>query len=266
MHIHCCLPSSALSQVERAFPPPHRVSCSPDLNVAIARLRDPACDALIVDPTIGGESATPERLAALSAASGEPQRAPILGYLSVTASAVKAAHSLARLGASEIIVRGVDDSVASLRRTLHRVVSDHAAAKLVVGSNLLASLPAAIADAIVAMFRRPERLRSVSDLAASAGTTRRSLDRHLARAGLAPARTLLACARAHVAFRLLAGGVVRPSGAALLAGYPSHRALTREFRALTGHVPSGVPSRLTSDVFIATVTRRLARSDGARRA
>ena len=263
MHIHCCLPSSALSQVERAFPPPHRVSCSADWNVAVARLRDPACDALIVDPTIGGEGATHQRLTALSAASGESRRAPIVGYVSVTASAVKAAHSLARLGASEIVVRGVDDSVAALRRTLHRVVADHAAARLVVGSNLLAALPAAIADAIVTLFRRPERVRSVSDLAASAGTTRRSLDRYLARAGLAPARTLLACARAHAAFQLLAAGGVRLSGAARLAGYPSARALTREFRALTGQVPSGVPSRLTSDLFIATVTRRLVRSDGA---
>jgi AraC-like DNA-binding protein len=239
------------------------VSCSADWNVTLACLRDPACDALIIDPTIGGEGATPERLTALSAASGELPTPAILGYVSVTASAVKAAHSLARIGASEIVVRGVDDSVASLRRTLHRVVADHAAARLVIGSNLLAALPSAIAEAIVTLFRRPERVRSVPDLAASAGTTRRSLDRYLARAGLASARTLLGCARAHAAFQLLASRSVGPSGAAIRVGYPSLRALTREFRALTGHVPSGVPSRLTSDLFIATVSRRLMRSDGA---
>ena len=139
-------------------------------------------------------------------------------------------------------------------------MTDHAAARLVAGApDLLAALPASVAEAVVALFSRPERTRSIDDLAATAGTTRRTLDRHLARAGLASARTLLACARAHAAYRLLATGAVRPSGAASMVGYPSPRALTREFRALTGHVPSAVPSRLSQERLMATLSRHLVR-------
>lgn len=260
MNVHCCLPSIALSQVERALPPPHRVSSSPDWNVAIAKLRDPACDAILVDPTAGSDRMAGERLAAIASTLATAQGTPIIGYVPVTTAAIKAAHRLARLGASEIVVRGLDDTAVALRATVQRVVMDHAAARLVTGApGLLAGLPTVVADAIAMLFARPERTRSVADLARAAGTTRRTLDRLLARAGLAPARTLLSCARAHAAYRLLAAGGVRPSGVASLVGYASPRALTREFRALTGDVPSAVPSRLTSERFVASVSRRLMR-------
>lgn len=224
----------------------------------LTRLRDGACDAVIVDPDVAGERPPAERLSALAAVG--PSGVPILGYVSVTATAIKAAHTLARLGASEIIVRGFDDSAATLATTVRRAVTEHAASCLVRSStSLFANLPARVADAVVMLFRRPERTKSVDELAATAGTTRRSLDRHLARAGLAPARTLLACARANAAYHLLAGGGIRPAGAASLIGYASPRALAREFRALTGHAPSAVPARLPPQMFLATVNRRLTR-------
>ena len=259
VHIHCCLSSVALSQLSRAFPPPNRITSSSDWNVVLSRLRDRSCDAVIVDPDVAGERPAAERLSALAATGVAP--VPILGYVSVTASAIKAAHTLARLGASEIIVRGFDDSPAALVATVHRAVTEHAATRLVRSStSLFASLPATVADAVVALFRRPERTKSVDELAANAGTTRRSLDRHLARAGLAPARTLLACARANAAYHLLAGGGMRSASAASLVGYASSRALAREFRAVTGHAPSAVPARLPPELFVATVNRRLTRT------
>ena len=261
MIVHCCLPPLALAQVQRALPPPHRVSSSPDWDVVVARLRDRACDLVIVDPGVSGDRSAPDRLAALGAAVSNAHTTPILGYVSVTAGSVRAAHALARLGASDIVVRGVDDSPDAMAATIRRVVTDHAASRLVTAATGgFASLPTPIATAITMLFRRPELTRSVSDLARTAGTTRRSLDRHLARAGLAPARVLLACARTNAAYHLLAAGAVRPAVAASLVGYGSPRALTREFRMLTGHVPSAVPGRLTSELFTATVSRRLTRS------
>lgn len=261
MIVHCCLPPLAIAQVRRALPSPHRVSSSPDWDVLLAKLDERSCDLAIVDPNASGEHHAAGRLTALGRALATPSTPPILGYVSVTAGAIKAAHALARLGASEILVRGVDDAPAALMAAVRRVVTDHAAIRLVTTStDRFASLPVPIALAITTLFRRPELTRSVSDLATTARTTRRSLDRHLARAGLAPARTLLACARTNAAFQLLAAGAVRPSGAASLLGYASPRALAREFRMLTGHVPSAVPTRLTSALFIATVSRQLIRS------
>ncbi len=250
----------ALAQIRRAYPPPHRVSSSPDWNVALARLRDHSCDVVIVDPDIGIDRPPAERVAALAHAG--TATVPVLGYVSVTATAIKATHALARLGASDVIVRGLDDGPAALAATVQRAVTDHAATSLVRSTGLFANLPSTIAEAVIMLFRRPDQTRTVDELAANAGTTRRSLDRHLARAGLAPARTLLACARANAAYHLLAGGSVRPAGAATIVGYASPRALAREFRALTGHVPSAVPGRLPPDLFVATVNRHLVRPAG----
>jgi AraC-like DNA-binding protein len=229
--------------------------------VLLTKLRDRTCDVAIIDPAVSGDRSVADRLDGLEDAVSTGNPTPILGYVSVTAASIKAAHTLARLGASEILVRGLDDGPATLLSAVRRVVTDHAAIRLVTTStDRFATLPSSVANAITTLFRRPELTRSVADLAATAGTTRRSLDRHLARAGLAPARTLLACARANAAYHLLAAGAARPSHAALLVGYASSRALAREFRTLTGHVPSAVPTRLTSELFSATVTRRLLRS------
>jgi transcriptional regulator GlxA family with amidase domain len=108
-------------------------------------------------------------------------------------------------------------------------------------------------------FGRPDRVRSVGDLALAARTTRRSLDRWLARAGLPSARTLLSCARANAAYHLLAGGRVRASEAASLVGYGSPRSLSRELQAIAGQPVSAIPLRLSRDAFAAAIERRLAR-------
>jgi AraC-like DNA-binding protein len=261
VNVHCCLPPLAIAQVHRALPPPHRVTSSTDWQVLLTKLRDRTCDVAIIDPAVSGDRFTAVRLDGLEETVSTGSPIPILGYVSVTAASIKAAHTLARLGASDILVRGLDDAPATLLSAVRRVVTDHAAIRLVTTStDRFATLPSAVANAITTLFRRPELTRSVADLAATAGTTRRSLDRHLARAGLAPGRTLLACARANAAYHLLAAGATRPSHAALLVGYASSRALAREFRTLTGHVPSAVPRRLTSELFSATVSRRLLRS------
>ena len=120
------------------------------------------------------------------------------------------------------------------------------------------ALPRRIAAAIQAAFTHPEQVRSVSDLAAAARMTRRSLDRWLARAGFSPARTVLSCARATAAFHLLAGGSVRVAEAALLAGYSSSRSLTRELSTITGCAASEV-TRVPRDAFAATIGQRLVR-------
>ena len=91
-------------------------------------------------------------------------------------------------------------------------------------------------------------------------TTRRTLDRWLARAGLAPARTLLACARVSAAFQLMSSGGVRTRGAAALLGYASPRALSRELQWLAGFGASAVPSHMTHAALVAALRPRLFRN------
>lgn len=260
MIIRCFLSPHSLAQLQRAFPAPHHVENASTWESVLSHLHDRRCDAAIVDPCTDGDQLAEGRLRTLAAAMPGIARVPVIGYLSVTASAMRAVQALVHLGAAEIVIRGVDDSVDALATTVRRAVATCASARVVtaVGAPWDA-LPVRVARAIQSAFRRPERLRSVTDLAIAARTTRRSLDRCLARAGLSPARTVLACARVNATFHLLTSGDVRVAEAARLVGYTSSRSLTREILAVTGYQASAIPAWLSRDAFAASIARRLVR-------
>jgi transcriptional regulator GlxA family with amidase domain len=190
---------------------------------------------------------------------------PLVGYVSVSAPAMRAVQSLTRLGAVEVVIRGVDDSTAALTAAIQRAFATCTARRVVAAvRDPLRALPPHVASAITDAFHHPEHLQSVADLAAAAKTTRRSLDRWLARAGLASARTLLACARANAAFHLLASGRVRRATAASLVGYASSRSLGREMLAITGYPASAVSAGVSRDAFVAALGRKLVREPSDR--
>ena len=260
MIIRCYLSPHFLARVQHAFPPPHRVENASTWEGVLADLRDRRCDAAIVDPCTDGDHLASRRLGTLAGTMPAVARVPLIGYMSVTACAMRAVQALVQLGAAEIVIRGVDDSVDALATTVRRAVATYGSARVVtaIGAPWNA-LPIPVATAIQLAFQRPEQLRSVTDLATAAGTTRRSLDRCLARAGLSPARTVLSCARVNAAFHLLVSGSVRVAEAALLVGYASSRSLTREILAITGCQASAIPARLSRDAFAAALARRLVR-------
>jgi AraC-like DNA-binding protein len=217
------------------------------------------CDVAIVDPCAGGDHCAPSRLNALTQAMGLAPSIPVIGYVSVTASAIRVVQALVRSGAPEIVIRGVDDSLDALAGAIQRAVATSAwggVAGIIATS--VQALPVPVATAIHAAFTHPRQVRSVSDLAAAARMTRRSLDRWLARAGFCPARIVLSCARVNAAFHLLAGGSVRVAEAALLVGYASSRSLTRELSAISG-CPASEATRVSRDAFAAMIGQRLLR-------
>ena len=184
---------------------------------------------------------------------------PVIGYVSVTASAIRVVQTLVRSGAPEIVIRGVDDSGDALAGAIHRAVATcgwGGVASAIEGP--MQALPGPIATAIQAAFTHPQQVRSVADLAVAARMTRRSLDRWLARAGFCPARTVLSCARVNAAFYLLAGGSVRVAEAAAMVGSASSRALTRELGTISGRRASEA-TRIARDAFAATIAQRLVR-------
>jgi len=258
--IRCYLRSHSLAQVQRAFPPPHHVENASTWDVLVSDLRDRRCDVAIIDPCTDGDHGAPGRLGALAVAMRGVAPVPVIGYVNVTACAMRAVQALVQLGASEVVIRGVDDSIDALATTVRRVVATCASARVVtaVGTPWHA-LPVPVATAIQMAFQRPERLHSVTDLATAARTTRRSLDRWLARAGLSPARTVLSCARVNAAFHLLTSGNVRVTEVAMQVVYASSRSLTRDLFAITGYPASAIPARISRDVFAAAIVRRLGR-------
>ena len=257
--ICCYLSPQSLAHVQHAFPPPHCVRNASTWGALVSDLRHRRCDVAIVDPCAGGDHCAPGRLSALSDAMTLVPGVPVIGYVSVTASAIRVVQALVRSGAPEIVIRGVDDSLDALAGAIHRAVATSGWVGIASAIEApLQSLPGPIATAIQAAFRHPQQVRSVSELAAAARMTRRSLDRCLARAGFCPARTLLSCARVNAAFHMLTGGSVRVAEAALLVGYASSRSLTRELSAISG-CSALEAIRVSRDTFVATIGRRLVR-------
>jgi methylphosphotriester-DNA--protein-cysteine methyltransferase len=262
----CHVSPLSLAQLQRALPSPHTVSNASSWDALLVRMRQWMYDVLVVDPCAGDERLATVRLRDLANALGPLPPPAIVGYVSVTATSIRAVQALSRLGALEIVIRGVDDAPSALATALRRAITAHSANQLAASLGpSLAMLPPGVTEALQLMLRSPDRLRSVADLVIAAKTTRRSLDRWLARAGLAPARTLLACARANAAFHLLSAGRVGRSQAATLAGYSSARSLSRELHAIVGCSPSAIVEGLTPDAFTAALSRRLVRVAAASR-
>lgn len=261
MRVLCFLPPQPLAQIRRALPRPHLVENATTWEATLSGLHVERCDIAVIDPCAGSASVMPARLDSLSQVFHARPATPIIGYVSVSAAAMRAVHGLVRLGVTEIVIRGVDDSTEALATTIHRTVASNIAACVVrtVGTPF-ESLPHAVALAIEEAFLHPSHVRSVADLAAAAKTTRRSLDRWLARSGIASARTVLACARVNGAFQLLASGTLRLRQAAASLGYPSARSLARDVYAVTGYPVSAIPLRLSRQIFVATLERRLLRT------
>jgi transcriptional regulator GlxA family with amidase domain len=164
------------------------------------------------------------------------------------------------LGASEVVIRGMDDGPAALSATLRSVVASTAANRLLrVANDAMTALPAAVARGVAQAFEHPEHFHSVAQLAHASACTRRSLDRWLARVGMAPARSLLACARTHAAFNVLATGHVRVRSAASQLGYPSTRALSRELHALTGYPARSIGTVFSPDAMVTLLQQRIMR-------
>lgn len=254
------LPPPSLSQLRRALPPPHAVRVASTWDDLIAATRAREGDVVVVDPCTAGVRNIGDRLLDLSDACVSAPGISVVGYVSVTAAAIHAVHRLVRCFDAEIVVRGVDDGVDALAATLHRSLAAASAEPLLASARWFAPVPSDIARALALLFRRPDKVRSVDDLASAASTTRRTLDRWLARAGLAPARTLLGCARVSAAFHLMTRGKVRAANAAALLGYPSARALARELHRLTGWAPSAIPNHVTQAAFVEAIRSRLYRN------
>jgi AraC-like DNA-binding protein len=257
--IHSFLPPHSLALLQRAFPTPHVVSNANSWEALLSHITRRHGDVAVVDPSAGAEGEANRRVEMLALANPAAAGISIVGYVSVTAASLRAVHGLAKLGASEIVIAGVDDSASELAATVHRAIASCGTTRVFseLGPSVHA-LTAEIAAALESMFRHPERFHSVGELATAARTTRRSLDRALARAGLASARTLLRCARANAAFHLIAGGRVRKAKAAVLLGYASTRSLTRDFQAVTGS-RSALPDSLSRDAFSQVLHHRLLR-------
>ncbi|MEJ7810790.1 MAG: AraC family transcriptional regulator [Gemmatimonadaceae bacterium] len=185
---------------------------------------------------------------------------PIVLYTTLTAAAVQATVELAGFGVRHVVLRGFDDEPRTFRGLLDRVpayaMSDEVLAAL---SPKLVALPAALVRAIERLFRSPRAFHDVDDLAVAAGMTRRSLDRWLDRAALAPAKLLVVGARMLRAYHYMRDPGYRLEDVAAKLGYSTTRLFARQMRLATGLMPSAVRRNVGPTAFAAQLAERLGR-------
>lgn len=187
---------------------------------------------------------------------------PILLYTVLTPESLRATVDLARSGARHVVLRGFDDEPRHLRELLERFptsrLSDFVLRSL---EPQLSQAPPALGRAVAQMFDRPHRFHHAADLALAAGMTRRSLDRWLDRAGIAPARTLLVGARLTRALHYLREPGYLLDDVTRKLGGPSGRIFARQVRQATGLTPSAL-RRIDPESLLPQLSALLRRENG----
>jgi AraC-like DNA-binding protein len=167
--------------------------------------------------------------------------ARVVFYTSFSPESMRAVAFAAGLAPLELWIIGIDDLAQEFGRRLQRLAAHGLIADLL--PRLLAYtelLPQSIRAAIVALFTTPERFFEAADLARSAMTSRRNLDRYLAEHGLGTARRLIVAAKmVHGITRF--GGPSGPRSARSVAeslGYSDAEVFARQFVDVFGIRPA----------------------------
>jgi len=173
----------------------------------------------------------------------------IVVYTSLRASVMSDVVELARHGVHDIVIYGTDDTSARFGELLERgAAAPLTSAVLRLLESNLGQMRPALADAIGEMFDSPRKLASVHQLAAAAGTTRRSLYRHLTAAGIESPRLLVVAARIVRAAQMLAHSRMSIRDIARSLGFSKPDIMTLQFVSLTGLRPRQLkdPDRLSA--------------------
>jgi AraC-like DNA-binding protein len=219
-----------------------------------------AADVLVVEPASVSGPQWPALVDLLRQA-GTPT---VIVYTTITPPAMRATVELARVGIRHIILKGYDDTPRRFRALFDALASEYWASALY--ERLAAhwpELPPATRDAVLLLFRHPERVRDVGDLADVAGVTPRTLHRRLGQAGLSSAKRLVLAARVEWAYALLRGGQLSVGEVAARLGYGSPRRFRREAQLLTGLPPAAMSRRVAPDALVERLHARV--TEGARR-
>ena len=201
---------------------------------ALVGLARAACVvAVMLDPACCGE----EGVDAWSA----DVEVPLFLYAEMTPAAMQAAFAWARRGAGHLLLAGSDDQPLRLQRLLTTL--PHVGVVVQVEAALedaLRTLPPPLAHVVRRVLHDSAWVCDVSTFARRTRLTPRSVDRWLARAGLAPPKRLLAAARVLHMYAAVSHGERSLARAAQHAGFTSARSVSRQLRCLLGVRPSAL--------------------------
>lgn len=211
-------------------------------------------DVAVIDPRADGRGGAVELQALLS----RYPSLPVVLYTALTPESLKATVELAKSGVQHVVLRGFDDEPRRFRELLERQPA-YALSDLVIDrlSEPLAVVPKALSRAIGKLFRAPHMFHDVRDLAEAAQMTRRTVDRSLDRAGLAPARTVVLGARLVRAYFYMRDPGYLLEDVTKKLGYASHRLFARQVREVVGLTPTELRLRVGPEDFVMRLTELL---------
>jgi hypothetical protein len=120
---------------------------------------------------------------------------PVIAYTPCTHRSVQRVLGWSTLGIHSVVLHGVRDTEMHLRNAVEASEINPLATRLLDElSEPLQRMPERLHAAVCKLFLQPHTIRSAPRLASIAGLTRRATDKHIHRAGLAPAHTLISAA------------------------------------------------------------------------
>lgn len=255
MNVVAFLSDHLLSTLRAVLREDHRIVTPLAADALVAAIQQSHADVLVVEPSAVPGPQWPTLLGLLRQ-EGMPA---VVVYTTISPPAMRATVELARLGIRHIVLKGYDDSPRNFRALFDALASDFWASVLYQRLRIeWRDLPLPVLDALAFLFRFPDRVRTVGDLAAAAGVTARTLHRWLGRAGIVSAKRLVLAARVEWAHTLLRTGRLQVREVADRLGYVSPRQFRREVQLLTGLPPATLSRRWSADELVDLLVDRLA--------
>ena len=257
MHVAAAVQPNKLLRLQGAAGDRHRVHAALDWAHADAIIRRQPVDVLVVDPQFDVQ--TEARADRIRAVRNRYRSLPMVVYSVLAAQTLRPLVELGKEGLGQLVLYGLDDDPQHLRQVLERQPG------ILLSEQLLERLrrpfsrtPAGVAHALERLVRNPSAFRGVPDVATAAGLPRRSLYRHLDRAGLVSPRELVAGARLLRAYAFLREPSYCLDAVARHVRFTDADAMTRAMKWGVGITPGRARDRIGPEEFVERLAVRLA--------
>lgn len=256
MHVAACLQPAKLARLQGAAGNRHRLFVALDWAHADIIIRRQPVDVLVVDPQFasGGEPRTDS----IRRVRDRYRALPMIVYSVLAAQTLLPLVELGREGLEQLILFGLDDDPQHIREALERQPGILLSEQLLrLLRRPIGRVTPAIGDAIERLIRNPAAFASVPDIVASAGVPRRSLYRHLQRAGFVSPRELLAGARLLRAYAFLRQPTYSLELVASHLRFTDAEAMTKAMKWAVGITPARARDRVAPEEFVSRLAERL---------
>lgn len=257
MHVAACVQPNKLVRLQGAAGDRHSVHAALDWAHADTIIRRQPVDVLVVDPQFDVQ-AEPQA-DRIRAVRNRYRSLPMIVYSVLAAQTLRPLVELGQDGVGQLILYGLDDDPHHLRQVLERqpgiLLSERLLDRL---RRPLARVPSGVAHAVERLVRNPSAFRGVPDVAIAAGVPRRSLYRHLERAGLVSPRELVAGARLLRAYAFLREPSYSLDAVASHVRFTDADAMTHAMKWGVGMTPGRARDRMGPDEFVSRLAMRLA--------